>query len=68
MTTFKPARLAVLALLGVMALGSTACAYDDYGDHHRRGGHDRGDHGPRGDRDRDHGRDHGGRGDHRGGH
>lgn len=63
MTNFKPARLAVLALLGVMALGSAACAYDDYGDHHHRG-HDRGGHGPRGD----HGRDHDGRGDHRGGH
>jgi len=64
MTTFKPARLAVIALLGVMAIGSTACAYDDYRDHHR--GHDRGGHGPRGDRD--HGRDHDGHGDHRGGH
>ncbi len=61
MTTFKPGKLAVLALLGAMTIGSTACAYDDYRDHHHRGP-DRGHHGPRGDRDHD------GRGDHRGGH
>jgi hypothetical protein len=65
MTHFKPGKLAILAVLGALALGSAACAYDDYGDHHHRGGHDRGSHGGRGD----HGRgDHDGRGDHRGGH
>lgn len=65
MTTFKPGKLAILAVLGALALGSAACAYDDYGDHHHRGGRDRGDHGPRGGHghgDRD------GRGEHRGGH
>jgi hypothetical protein len=64
MTTFKPARLAILAAIGGLALGSAACAYDDYGDHHHRGGHDRGEHGGRGGHDRDHD----GHGDHRGGH
>lgn len=54
MTTFKHGKLAILATIGVLALGSAACAYDDYGDHHRGGRHDgRGDHGGRGDRDRD---------------
>jgi hypothetical protein len=61
MTTFRPGKLAILAVISALALGSAACAYDDYGDHHHRGGHDRGDHG-RGD----HGRGHDGRGDHRG--
>lgn len=58
MTTFKPGKLAILATISMLALGSAACAYDDYGDHHRGGRHDgRGDHRGRGDRDRgDHGR------------